>query len=147
MQGEEVDKKRDKQLIDFKRVIAIINSNLPQDIRLHAIKLTTQGFDVRKSARSRIYEYICPVSVYRTKGESTEEIVTRITNIIKVFEGTHNFHNYSRGQKFTDPASNRFIISMKVDLMNYKNTEFLSFKLHGQSFIYHQIRKMMGVII
>lgn len=48
-----------------------------------------------------------------------------------MFEGTHNFHNYSRAMKFTDPASNRYILSMEVEKMEYKNVTFLRFILHG----------------
>lgn len=30
------------------------------------------------------------------------------------FEGTHNFHNYTRGREFKDPAAKRFMIDIRV---------------------------------
>lgn len=71
-----------KKLLDVNKVRNIINSNLPVDIKVHTIKFTTQGFDVRKSARCRFYEYIAPICLYQQKDEPAdarvEEIFARI---------------------------------------------------------------------
>ncbi|CAD8178392.1 unnamed protein product [Paramecium pentaurelia] len=142
---EVLSKLKDKAKVDYGKVLNVINSNLPNDIKVHSIKLVTQGFDVRKNARYRFYEYIAPVSIYSEK--KGEEIIEKVNNLVKKFVGTHNFHNYSRGMKYTDPQSMRYILSIQVELFKYQDREFFKFLIHGQSFIYHQIRKMMGIVI
>lgn len=59
------------------------------------------------------------------------------------FVGTHNFHNYSRDMLAKDPKAKRFIASMKVEELD---GDSIMFTITGQSFIYHQIRKMIGCI-
>ena len=58
--------------------------------------------------------------------------------------GSHNFHNYSKGYKARDPKSRRYILDFKCEKASNSMIRFI---IDGQSFIYHQIRKMIGVII
>lgn len=41
--------------IDFKKIKNVINSHLPNDIKLFSVKPVTAGFNVRHAARSRKY--------------------------------------------------------------------------------------------
>jgi tRNA pseudouridine38-40 synthase len=50
--------------MNTKKMIAVINSNLPKDIRVFAIKKVTKSFDIRKKARSRVYEYLIPITLF-----------------------------------------------------------------------------------
>ncbi|KAI1317795.1 tRNA pseudouridine synthase 1 [Mortierella claussenii] len=64
------------------------------------------------------------------------------------YVGTKNFHNFTIGKNFKEKSSQRFI--MKFDVSDPKiiqGTEWLSLKVHGQSFMLHQIRKMVGLIV
>ncbi|ORY99674.1 pseudouridine synthase [Lobosporangium transversale] len=64
------------------------------------------------------------------------------------YVGTKNFHNYTIGKDFKDHSCKRYI--MKFDVSEPKmiqGTEWLSLKVHGQSFMLHQIRKMVGLIV
>lgn len=69
----------------------------------------------------------------------------RIQSVLNQYTGTRNFHNYTIGKLPRDPSAKRVIKSFTVDptpvLIN--NTEWLSLKVHGQSFMMHQIRKMV----
>jgi tRNA pseudouridine38-40 synthase len=61
-----------------------------------------------------------------------------------LFQGTHNFHNYTITRSFKDPAAKRFMINITVDdPIMIHGMEWISVKLHGQSFMLHQIRKMI----
>lgn len=63
---------------------------------------------------------------------------------MQMFKGTHNFHNYTIARSFKDRAANRFMIDINVDEPTMiGGMEWISVKLHGQSFMLHQIRKMI----
>lgn len=80
-----------------------------------------------------------------------------MSQYVKKYEGTKNFHNFSRKMPPNDKSANRYIIKMEVELLDreelskLQNTElkheYFVIKFHGQSFIYHQIRKMVGALI
>lgn len=75
---------------------------------------------------------------------ATEEQLETFTSALKEFEGTHNYHNYTNGKGFNDKSANRYIMSINVsDPIYIDGSEWVSIKLHGQSFILHQIRKMI----
>ena len=71
----------------------------------------------------------------------------RICATVNLFVGTHSFHNYTLHKKFRDPSASRVIKSIALDphprIVN--GTEWVSIKLHGQSFMMHQIRKMVSM--
>jgi tRNA pseudouridine38-40 synthase len=50
--------------------------------------------------------------------------------------------------KATDPRANRYIMRFEVGMFeNEVHGKYVKFVIQGQSFIYHQIRKMIGVMI
>ena len=72
----------------------------------------------------------------------------RVQKIFAMFEGTKNYHNYTVEKTYKDPSAKRviksFILNPEAILIN--GTEWLSLKVHGQSFMMHQIRKMVGMV-
>lgn len=69
-----------------------------------------------------------------------------IRKTIKQYEGVHNFHNFTIGKTFKDPSAMRNMKSLTVSEPKIiENTEWLSIKIHGQSFMMHQIRKMIAM--
>ncbi|KAF2277974.1 pseudouridine synthase [Westerdykella ornata] len=71
----------------------------------------------------------------------------RVQDALNIYLGTHKFHNYTVQKKFNDHSARRFIKSFKVaeNPIIINDTEWLSLKVHGQSFMMHQIRKMVGM--
>jgi tRNA pseudouridine38-40 synthase len=71
----------------------------------------------------------------------------RVQEALDCYLGTRNFHNYTIQKSFSDPSAKRVIRSFKVgpEPVIINDTEWLSLKVHGQSFMMHQIRKMIAM--
>jgi tRNA pseudouridine38-40 synthase len=87
--------------------------------------------------------YMVAKKAYRISPERQQRVQEALNNYL----GTRKFHNYTVQKKFTDRSAQRFIKSFKVaeKPIIINGTEWLSLKVHGQSFMMHQIRKMVGM--
>ena len=72
--------------------------------------------------------------------------LARIKSTLSRFIGSHRYHNYTIDKSPKDPSAIRIIKSFSVSdtPIMIGNTEWLSLKVHGQSFMMHQIRKMVS---
>jgi len=88
--------------------------------------------------------YIAAKKAYRVDPRRLE----RVRSALSRFNGTHNFHNYTIDKGPRDPSAKRVIKSFVVaaDPIIINDTEWLSLKVHGQSFMMHQIRKMISMV-
>lgn len=73
--------------------------------------------------------------------------IDRLRAALSAYVGTKNYHNYTVHKTFKDPSSKRLIKSFKAaeNPIIINGTEWISLKVHGQSFMMHQIRKMVGM--
>ncbi|KAK5118443.1 hypothetical protein LTR62_002957 [Meristemomyces frigidus] len=80
--------------------------------------------------------------------------VDRIQSALSRYVGTNNYHNFTIQKTYKDPSAKRHIKSFKInptpvligDGEDGEKSEWLSLKVHGQSFMMHQIRKMVGMV-
>lgn len=74
--------------------------------------------------------------------------VARVRSHLSRYIGTHRFHNYTIEKTFRDPSATRIIRTFDVDNVPIiiNDTEWLSLKVWGQSFMMHQIRKMVSMV-
>ncbi|EME45184.1 hypothetical protein DOTSEDRAFT_87604 [Dothistroma septosporum NZE10] len=83
-----------------------------------------------------------------------QQRIARIQDALNRYVGTRNYHNYTIQKTFKDPSAKRHIKSFQVNTKSVligdgpedEKTEWLSMKVHGQSFMMHQIRKMIGMV-
>ena len=74
--------------------------------------------------------------------------LARIRSIFARYSGSHNFHNFTVGKEFRDRSCNRFMKRLPIsDPKLIHDVEWVSIKFHGQSFMLHQIRKMIGLLV
>lgn len=80
--------------------------------------------------------------------EYGRETLSRVRSLWNHFLGTKNFHNYTVGKPFKDPSAKRTMKELEISApFIVNNTEYVSLTLHGQSFMLHQIRKMVGLLV
>ena len=72
-----------------------INAQLDDDIRVFALKRVTGGFNPRKLADYREYEYLFPVSCMFDEQVDSEKI-GRVNEVTREFVGTKRYHNYTK---------------------------------------------------
>ncbi|CAH8542301.1 unnamed protein product [Heterobilharzia americana] len=74
--------------------------------------------------------------------------VVQANNLLARYKGTHNFYNFTSGRLSTDKSCYRYIMSaecMPVFLLG--DHEYTLIRITGQSFMLHQIRKMIGLVL
>jgi tRNA pseudouridine38-40 synthase len=78
---------------------------------------------------------------------ATEENVNQLAAALKEYEGTHKFHNYTSKKKSDDASAARYILSFTVQdrVVDKYGVEWIPTLVVGQSFLLHQIRKMMSM--
>lgn len=73
----------------------------------------------------------------------------RLREALRKYVGTKNYHNYTIQKSYGDASSKRIIKSFEIspNPIIINGTEWLSLKVHGQSFMMHQIRKMVAMAV
>ncbi|KAL3041526.1 hypothetical protein OYC64_019669 [Pagothenia borchgrevinki] len=138
-------------------IIEKINEHLPPQIRVLGLKRVTQGFNSKNNCDARTYCYMLPTLAFSPKDNDIgniaafrlePETLERVNRLFASYKGTHNFHNFTSQKAASDPSARRYIIEISCgEPFINNNTQFAVITVKGQSFMLHQIRKMIGLVI
>lgn len=121
-----------------------------QDIGSYALDTSIPDADKPAMAAAKKREKLIRSTILaeKRKYRISDVRLKAIRETLATYHGTKNFHNYTIGQQFKQPNSSRVIRSFEAcDPFLINGTEWVSLKVHGQSFMLHQIRKMVAMTI
>ncbi|KAI0486788.1 pseudouridine synthase [Xylaria cf. heliscus] len=100
---------------------------------------------VEKALKEVKAAYIAAKRRYQVTPDRLEQLQEALDKYV----GTKNYHNYTIQKAHGDPSAKRTIKSFVVNRepIQINDTQWLSLKVHGQSFMMHQIRKMVAMAV
>jgi len=130
-----------------------VNDLLPDDIKLQQIVRVTKNFNCQSQADARTYLYLTPTFAFSPVTDIVtedwrckEDTIKNVNNVFQQFLGVHYFHNYTSGKLPMEPSSQRYIMEFEAgEPFVRRGLEWSVIKVKGQSFMLHQIRKMIGL--
>ena len=158
--GQVINIKLDMKSDDLEEAKKNLNLILPESFRIWDILKTTKGFHSKDMCSSRHYNYWLPTYIFDNTTEANDkfrasaEQLKKFQQIIELYVGSHKFHNFTNKVSGTQDKARRHIIALTANppvVVQYPEGsrategEWMKIQIHGQSFMLHQIRKMMSL--
>ncbi|XP_059051923.1 pseudouridylate synthase 1 homolog isoform X2 [Achroia grisella] len=150
-----------RQVVSLKLPLEIniddVNKKLPECIRVFAVKRVTNKFNSKSKCNARTYSFTLPTYVFEPSLVSVDERklyripaekLEKVNSVLSVYKGTKSYHNFTEKKHFQDPSALRYMMNFSIDrVFVHTDMEFAVLLVKGQSFMLHQIRKMVGLMI
>lgn len=115
----------------------------------------TKGFNAKNKCDGRTYSYTLPTFALSSGGVSPDssfrlprEDFHEINRLLSFYIGSHNFHNFTNSKLATDKSARREIFDTCCsEPFLHHDVEFTRILVKGKSFMLHQIRKMVCLVI
>ncbi|GAA6027765.1 hypothetical protein JCM8097_008023 [Rhodosporidiobolus ruineniae] len=108
------------------------------------IVAATQAFWAAQPADSKFSQDVAAKKGWRMPAD----VLEHAREFVKAYEGSHNFYNFTVGKDFRDRSCQRVMKNLTIcDPFVVNDTEYVSVTFLGQSFMLHQIRKMIGLFV
>ncbi|KAK5579879.1 hypothetical protein RB653_009567 [Dictyostelium firmibasis] len=149
---------------DFDGMKDALNKELPNDIRVFHIMRVNNSYHAKNAVDARSYIYVTPTHVFEPKfakknsssddnnsssnWKFTSDTLSILNKVLSFYLGNHRFHNYTSRKESNDVSVFRKIISFVCsEPFILEGVEMVSINVVGESFMLHQIRKMIGCLI
>lgn len=133
---------------DVTTIVQALKKAIPPNspVTFWATASVPQYFNPQKFASGRRYLFLVPL--YAFSDQSKEHLQWVRTEIMPLFIGEKNFHNYTKNM---DPRSKSALRTIRVftfgDPFTVEGEKFVLFEIRGISFMINQIRKMIAAVI
>lgn len=133
-----------------------LNNKLPDDIRVFGMKRVTDHFNARFYCVARTYTYTLPSIAFSHYNDQVSQRDFRITadklklinELLQIYKGSKNYHNFTIGKTPSDQSAMRQIKHLECDgPFLVDDVEFCVIRIRGLSFMMHQIRRMIGLML
>ena len=160
--GQVINLKLDLKMDDLVEARRQLNLILPESFRVWDILRTTKAFHSKDHCSSRHYNYWLPTYIFEKSEKpkdsyrASTEVLEKLQSILNAYVGTHKFHNFTNKVSGKEDKARRHMIKIVASppiVVGYpensraENGEWIKVHIHGQSFMLHQIRKMMAMAI
>ncbi|XP_072933162.1 pseudouridylate synthase 1 homolog isoform X2 [Epargyreus clarus] len=150
-----------RQVVSLKLPLEIdieeINKRLPESIKVFGVKRVTNKFNSKSKCNARTYSYTLPTYTFEPSADDdvkrkayriTAEKIATVNDILGYYKGTKSYHNFTEKKHYQDPSASRYMMSFTLDrVFVASDMEFAVLLVKGQSFMLHQIRKMVGLMV
>jgi len=134
--------------LDDEDLLRAINARLDRQIRIANLKKINDNFHSRFDAISKEYNYSCSLSdnplLLKDHHHIKKVDINILLDLCKIIEGEHDFLSFS---KFSNKKNNNCKIFTSKWVFDDKKEEKLSYIIHGNRFLHHMVRYLVGTMI